>query len=258
MIPVTVKIDMTGFNRGFALASEFTKRTPADACNYAGKEVAFGAYKNTPFVTIEKIDSELDVIKVPVIGKRGKPLARKKRFIANPSNPGVSLAVLIIQARARPGSRCNQLTGGRWALGQSPFKGVTREAGQRAMAAMVDLMTKQRHRSPHFIAAGWLTSFYELKKLVSTKYGGGGGLPPNSHPELGDVQPAKPGTTAVCVIENDVGLEGKNPSHNRALMTIGTPALQAALDNEGRKGMDYFLSKTGKEDLEIPVNRAWA
>lgn len=257
---VSVKIDMTGFNRGFSLAQEFTKRTPADACNFAAKEVAFAAYKNTPFVTNDKIDSQLDVIVSPVIGKRGKPLKRKKQFSGGgaTSMSGVPLAALIVQARARPGSRYNALTGGRYALTQSPFKGVSRAAGQRAMAALVDVMIKSRHRSGHFLAAGWLNSFYKLKSLVPSKYRGSSGLPPATNEGLGDAIPAQPGTRAVCVIENDVGLDNKNPSHNRALITYGSPALQSALDGEGRKQMDYFLSKTGREDLEGPVNRAWA
>lgn len=255
---VTCKVDMTGFNRGFALANQFTRKTPEQACNYTGKEVAFAAYQDTPFVTIPVIDAQLEVIEAPVIGKRGKPLKRKKQFVGNAAI-GVPLAALIIQARANPNSRYNQLTGGRYALTASPFKGVSREAGRAAMALMIDIMTKERHKSGHFIAAGWLPSIRILKALVSTRLGGKARVSGQYNDQLGTAIPAKAGeSNTSCVIENDVGLEGLNgPSHNRALMTQGTPALQRALDTVGQKEMNYALSKMGREDLEIPVNKAW-
>lgn len=259
MIPVSVKIDMTGFNRGFQLAQQFTRKAPAEACNYAGKEVAFEAYNNTPFVTPQRVDAELNVIMVPKIGVRGRRLKTKTMAVTEPGFQGVPLSVLVIQARANPNSRYNQLTAGRYALPQSPFKGVSREAGRAAMAALVDAMVKNRHRSGHFVASGWLPAIQKLKAALSSRWGGARPPARVQNEGLGDAQPAQSGSTTVaCVIENDVGLEGQNAaSHNRALMQT-TPALQSALDTVGRKEMRYALTKMGKEDLEAPVNKAWA
>lgn len=268
-IPVKVEIDMTGFNRGFKLASEFTRKTPAEAANFAGKEVAFGAYQNTPYVTPEKVDTELSVISAPVIGARGKPLKNKKHFFgkvgtSNGKAAEVPLAVLIIAARSRPGSNYNVLTNNRYALPSWPYKGIPRRAGAWLMASLVDSMIKARHKSGSFVRAGWLPAIEKLNKLTRTsKFSSGtmdlrlAGKAFFSANLLGDAQPAREGYTATCVIENDVGLEGQNAaSHNRALMQTA-PALQSALDNEGRKQMDYYLSKVGKDDLETPVNAAW-
>lgn len=256
---VDVQVDMTGFNRGFALASQYTSKTPAEAANFAGKEVAFGAYQNTTFVQPQTIVSELEVLETPVIGKRGKPLKNKKKFVAAEKPDEVALAVLIVQARANPNSRYNQLTNKRYALSGSPFKGVSREAGRAAMALAVDLMTKSRRKATHFIAAGWLESIRILKSVLPSKYNSTRAFVAGQGEKLGTAAPAQSGQyVATCTIENDVGLEGENAaSHNRALLQTA-PALQRAIDTEGVKQMNYYLRKTGQEELEIPVNKAWS
>lgn len=241
------------------MASKYTKRAPADTCNFVGKEVAFGAYANTPYVTAPKIDAELDVIVSPVIGKRGKPLKNRKQYSIGKAQ-NVPLAALIIQARANSRSRYNVLTNLRYALSGSPFKGVSRQAGAAAMAALIDNMIKSRRRSVSFIRAGWVRAMKVLKSLTPSRFGGKSGIPSNANEALGDVIPAQQGRTETfCLIENDVGLEGKNSeSHNRALQQYGAPALQMAMDMEGRKQMDYVLKKMGREELEMPVNKAWS
>lgn len=263
--PIQCKVDMTGFNRGFELAMQVTKRTPAQAANRAALEVAITAQKDTPFVTPETVDTELAVLKAPVIGASGRILKKRKNFFGKVGTAAkseeVPLAVLIIAARARPGSYYNQLTNNRYALASWPFKGLPRRAGAWLMASLVDQMIKARHRSGHFLAAGWITSIRVLL-LVDKGRGGGIARPTDLHDygtDLGSCQPAKANSTnTACVIENDVGLEGQNAeSNNRALVIYGMPALQEALDREGRKNMEYFLSKVGKEELENPVNRVW-
>lgn len=269
MIQPIIKIDATGLNCGIALAQQYSKRAPAEGCNFVAKEVAFGAFKNTPVTGAARVDADMQKIASPKIGKRGgiikgnqlrsgnlKKVNRKGKITMVP------LAVLIIQASVSPGSRYNDLTGSRYARTQSPFKGVSREAGRAAMAAAENQMIKGRRRSASgFIRAGWLKAMKILKSLSPSKYGGNSRIPSGQNVEaLGDVIPAKSGKTETfCQIENDVGLAGKNSaSHNRALQKYGAPALQAAMDREGKVQMDYFLKKSGKEDLEVPVNKAWS
>lgn len=271
MRPAIIKWDATGLNRGLALASQYTSKAPADACNFAAKEVAFEAYKNTPVTGAARVDSDMGKIVAPKIGKRGGTIkgvqlrsgklitkTRKRKTVEVP------LAVLIIQARANFGSHYNDLAGGRYALTGSPFKGVSPAAGRAAMAAAENQMIKARRRSANgFIRAGWLKAIKTLKGLVPSKYQGrSSGVQTSGQnvDALGDVVPAQSGRTQTyCQIENDVGLDGKNSvSHNRALQQYGAPALQLAMDTEGRKQMEYFLKKSGQEDLAGLVNKAWS
>jgi hypothetical protein len=263
-----VAIDMTGFNRGFALASQFTRKTPAEACNYAGKEIAFGAYQNTNVVLPQVVDSELAVISMPVIGVRGKPLKNRKNFFGkvgtSAASSEVPLAVLIIAARSRPGSRYNALTNNRYALPSWPFKGIPKRAGAWLMSSLVNQMVKARHKSGGFVRAGWLPAIKLLSAKTKGRFQRNGpsslfaaGTAFFSNNLLGDATPAQEGHQASCVIENDVGLAGQNAeSHNRALMEQAS-ALQSAIDGVGRKEMDYYFKKVGREELEIPVNNAW-
>jgi hypothetical protein len=195
---------------------------------------AVNAKAQTPFVTPERVDRELSVITQPVIGKRGKALKNKKRYAAGPqANGAAPLAVLIIQARVRAGSRYNVLTAGRYALPASPFKGVSREVGRRAMAAMVDAMIKARHRSGKFILVGW---FDAIRILGPYAAWGSGNASQNRGAyygnQLGDASPAQPGLRCGASIENDIGLGGQNrASMNRALWEYGSGPLQRSPAN---------------------------
>ena len=270
LITPKVTIDATKLNRGFALAREYSTTAPADACNYTAKEVAFGAYENTPVTTAARVDREFLIDTQPKIGVRGKPLKGKKILkggkVVNYERHGetteVQLAVLIAQARANSSSKYNIATGFRYYLPRSPFAGVSRAAGRAAMASLIDSMLKGRRRSASgFLRAGWLASMTRLKRLVPAKYRGKSDVTTSGQnvDELGTVIPAKKGESKTfCQIENDVGLDNKNPNQNKALIEIGSPALQRAMDTQGQKEMDYFLKKSGKEDLADPVNKAWA
>lgn len=263
---VNAKIDMSGLNKAVALGMEYTKRTPAQVCNTTGLEVAIGAKNNMPFVTVERIDTELAVIATPKIGKRGKPLKKGKVYsggLGTSRTPDVPLAVLIVQARANKNSRYNQLTNSRYALTGSPFKGVSPAAGRAAMAALVHVMVANRHRSGHFLMAGWIDSIKELLPYTANRYRRGGSRPLDGaksayDSNLGDAKPAKEGeTNASCVIENLIGYEGKNAaSFDRALQLHGGPGLQASVDTQGVIAMNYYLKKSSDAELVKPFNDA--
>lgn len=262
---LTCTVDTSGLNRGLALAGQFTRKAPAQACNYAALSVAYEAQANTPFVTPQTVDTELAVIKTPLIGKRGKPKKKLGYGSAKGSadRDDVSLAVLIIQARGQYNSEYNQLTNYRYALFGSPFKGVSRAAGAALMSTLIHQMIASRHKSGHFIAAGWLPSIKIMaasdRGVAGTPRNAGGWFGKSYNDKIGNASPAQIGSTvAVCTIENDVGLEGMNAeSHNRALM-LTTPILQRAVDTVGAREMNYALAKLAKEDLEGPVNKAWS
>lgn len=262
----TCTIDSTGLNTAIAFASRWTKRTPSEVVNTVGGEVAIGAKNGMPFVTVPTIDTELAVTVTPKIGKRGKPLKRGKQYSGGSgtaSNPDVALAVLIIQARARPGSNYNALTNNRYALTASPFKGLSRAAGRAAMAAMVSQMIARRHSSGAFLKAGWIECVKDLLPYSVNRFrrGSSNGPPLEGArsyygANLGGATPAQSGSVnAVCVIENDIGYEGANAaSFDKALQLHGLPVLQNSLDKEGRNTMDYALNASNKE-LEQGFNR---
>ena len=248
----TVTIDASGLNEALAECLKWSTKAPAATANYAAYYVAKGAFYGTKKIEVATVDADLSVLELPVIGKRGKPLKGKRQFAAGLGGSRlVPLAVLIIQARARAGSRYNQLTGGRYRLPQSPFKGVSRAAGAFAMRAAVDRMVKQRHSSTGFIRAGWLPAIKTLGAIVGDA---GGMMDRATSLGLGAAIPAASGSAqARCVIANDVGLSGSNShSNNRALIDKGSGPLQAAIDAQGQKEMAYAMRKHG-EALERKI-----
>lgn len=261
-IAISCQIDTSKLSAGLNLCQEFTKRTPAESCNTAGLEIAIGAKNRMPVVPVPRIDTELAVLVSPVIGKRGLPLKNKKHFTATTGtarNPDVALAILIIQARARPGSAYNVLTNNRYALSASPFKGVSRAQGAAAMAVLVHEMIASRHSASAFLKAGWVPVVEKMRRYSVNKYRLGllaiGFDPQYRGGDLGKATPATPGQAlAICVIENDIGYEGLNAaSFNHALWQYGAPGLQQSIDDEGVKAMQYYLDHAGK-DLEKNFN----
>lgn len=259
MLNLTVKIDSSNLNTGLEIASRYTKKTTAEVVNTSALFVAMNARKNMPFVTPERVDTELSVIAHPVIGKRGNVLKNRKTYTAAKQlGGGAPLAALIVQARASQTSKYNKLTNFRYAISASPFKGKSREAGRAAMAALVDKMIKARHKSGKFLAAGWIPVIGIMRKFARSN------LMQTSAPigglesgRLGAAAPAREGFTCTAQIENDVGMEGVNrASFNRALLTYGGPGLQSAVDKVADQEMKYALRKM-EEGLVNAVNPKW-
>lgn len=249
-----VTIDARGLEAGLKIAGEWNTRTPAEAVNTAGYAIAVDAQNNMPFVPVPKIDAELSTVVNPVIGKRGKPLKNKKRFTANVEvGKDAPFPALIIQAASNPGSRYNALTNFRYALLRSPFWNKSRAAGRALMADLVHKMIAARHKSPHFLQAGFNVAIQVLRPLSKLRPQRYSGIPGSSQGQnLGSVDPAKPGTSAVCTLANLIGSQGKNAaSMDHALQTIGAPILQRAVDREGVNAANYALKKSGQELAEL-------
>lgn len=267
---VKCTIDSSGINNAIAFGARWTKRTPAQVVDTVGCEVAIGAKNDMPFVTVPTIDAELGMMVSPKLGKRGKQV-KGNQFTGNGkkvlvTRKGVAtpvpLAVLIIQARARSGSKYNADTNNRYA-GPSPFKGVTQLRGMAAMAAAVSKMIGRRHSSGSFLLAGWIETIRTMLPFSVNRFrrGSSNGPPLEGArsyygANLGGAEPAQAGSVnAVCTIHNDIGYIGANAaSFDKALQEHGAPALQRALDREGRNTMDFALKAAGKE-LEQGFNR---
>lgn len=258
---IKVDINMKGLEKGMAAGLLFTKRTPVQVVNTAAYWVALNTRDAIPFVTPEKIDTELSVIQNPVIGKRGKPLKRKKVY--TPKATGEApLAALIVAARANPSSYYNRVTNARYLLTKNPFKGVSRAAGRAAMALLIDKMVKARHKSGRFLKSSFVPIVRALFPFAAQKYVPGGGSVTGDRGSYygtgtGVASPAREGNRIVATISSLLGMEGRNaPSHNRALWTFAAPVLQDMVDREGRKQMEYALKKGGVEFKEA-LERHW-
>lgn len=266
------KLDTSLLDKGLQAAARVTKRCASELVNTAAYWIAVNAKNKTPFVTPQKIDSEMGTIVTPLKGIRGKVLSQK--YAKNKVySSGLTLkvkdkkgrekevprAALIVAARANPNSRYNQLTNHRYAISKNPFKGFNRSLGRQKMTALVDRLIKSRHSSSKFLRAGWIPAILAIKPFAVRKYTRGAG-PPDTDlkskipPDIGSGMPAKEGAwKVVSTIENAVGMRGKNKlSHNQALAKYGVKPLQDAIDHEGRKNMEYAMKKMG-EDIEKSV-----
>lgn len=281
VLTVTCKIDTKRLNAGIALALRYTKRTPAQAVNTAACEIAITAKNTMPFVTAQRIDAELGAVGVPRLGSKGQPLqqftksgksvAKNKTYHGTmmgryEATKNIPLTVLIMIARSNPESNYNLTTGGRYALARNPMAGFSRALGLFKMRTLIDNMIKARHRSGHFLMAGWIPAVRALLPLSVNKWrrGSSAAGPPLEGQQdfygadLGDALPALEGSTmALCIITNNLGYEGKNSfNFNKALWEHGALPLQRAVDDEGVKQMQYFLDKSG-EELVVDMNAAW-
>ena len=260
---VTCEIKLDGLLRGMAAANTCNGRTATESANVACYYVSKYAYAETPFVTPAKMDSELSVIGVPVIGKRGKVI-KKKRYSAVPqAGNKPSFAALIVMARANPQSTYNALTKDRYALPPGTFSNLGKDERKALVAEYVDKMIKSRHSSGKFLAQGWIPCIQQAYKVaiypgsIGTKLGGGRPPVENVNERLGRFTPAKRGQRAVASVENMVGAEGVlGVDYNNALHRYGTTPLQRAVDRVAANEMNYALKNMEKE-VAAAVKQHW-
>ncbi len=245
--------DQTNFNRAMAEAARFSKRTPALMVNTAAFHVTLFWIHEMDKVPIERIDQELAATLSPGRLKSGKlsKAKRRAREVVSVAVGGagrsttVPLAVLIIQARGRPGSNYNRITGGRWAT-PSPFKGVSRALGLAAMSAAVSRMVKSRHRSVAFLASSMLPAADDLRPFIA--HGSKGRAPKPDrlsvrqvgNPKGGAIPATEGQPIATAVIFSNIGLFGMQAQGQlRAIWNHGEPAMQRAFDAEAENQMNY-------------------
>lgn len=265
MLQPTLKVDSHNWLQGQILLRQNSKTLPGEALARAVGFVVKDARDHTPFVTMGKIDTELAVEVIPMIGARGKPLKNKKFYKTSglgqrrspDAHPSVPLTWLIIGARAKPGSNYNQITGGRWQIsGGHPFKGHSVSEFGSIMAKYIDKMVKGRHSGTHFFQASWGPVLAALAPLVPQKYKdyfsriAGKKAFKETRIDIGTAQLTGAGTTqATLKIENRVGMSGEYPGYdqqvNAAAHRVLEPVLQRAIDanyiqqmqEAGRRGL---------------------
>lgn len=248
---IDCKIDVSGLVRGIAAGRKFSRKALSKTINSALLHVAVDAQDRTPFVQVQTIDAELNAVRAAVVGRSGKALKGKASFTTgrNVRHPTtgqmVPLAALIIQAKA---GGDNATLGKGFSLTRSPFFGVSRSLGAQKMRYYVDRLVKNRHRSTHFLASGWREAIEILKTMVSSGLRGQEGIGGQG---LGSAIPAPEGDSTRGEMANEVGEQGPDAkAANEALWIHAAPALQAALDEEGRGRLNVALKKMGSEFQE--------
>lgn len=248
LIASTCRIETGHLLAAQKIFDRFSKTAPAESLNRTVLFVVRDAQNRTPFVPPSRIDAELSVDVTPRISQRtGRPVSRRTRNASLISARaggrsfvhGVPFTWLIIGARAKPGSRYNRLTGGRYALAQHPLKGVPRSGFAAAMAAAVSRMVNPRHSSSHFFQHTWSAIIEKLLPFVPSKYRRGLGTFKRGaiDPDLGAVNPAEPGLVkATCAIDLRLGMSGEwgnlDAQRNAAMHRILGPILQDAITRE--------------------------
>lgn len=263
MIEMMAIVETGSFDRALGLAMKWSSRAPAKIITDTARGVTFKAMAYTPAVDVQTIDTDLDVVVTPVIGKRGQVLsqryAKNRNYVARGGGAGdepfgnVPLAWLLIGSRAKQESEYNIATSWRWMIaGAHPLKGHKVSEFYEIMRDLVSRMVKGRHSSTHFLQAGWGAV---TKKLRSLPYGSpvieGVDLNRPVDADLGDV---KYGTTEGqfwMLLENKIGTSGPgdalNEKRNAALFLYGEPALQRALDEQARELETRYLPRAAEE-----------
>jgi hypothetical protein len=263
---VIVKFDQTKLNEAVEMRMRVisSSRTPQQIVDTAAFWITVNARKFTPFTTQAKIDTELSVSTRPKLFKSGKPMKTKKLLSFGnlglnakiPKYADVPLVALIIQASSNPGSNYNQLTNSRFALTNSPFKGVYRQQGAALMKAAMDRLVKARHSSTHYLASGWLAPQRILYPLAVRSWGRGSSSDAGTGADLsasqsarGSATPASSGLACFATIENSTGGIGPNADkQNQALIKFGSAPLQQAADLEEAQLLEYTRKAMEKGD----------
>jgi hypothetical protein len=256
MLNVSCVVDTSRLNAQVAEGIRFSRRSPAQNVNSAALAVVNRAIDLTPFVPVQRIDTELGTAVVLQRKSRGSGFRTAKRTqVLMGGKRGdivttVPLTVLIVRARQRPDSNYNRRTNRRYLLPSTAFRGP---GGRAAMAAYINRMIKSRHSSTKFLIAGWVAARAGLRARA---YSGEPIIDVESsvsvETDKGRSMPAREGGfTTMCVIENLIGLgQSVNAqNYNRALLEHGTRPLQRAIDEVAEDKMRHIWEKQLAGDL---------
>lgn len=246
---MSVTVDTSRLSKAIAARLQFPGRTEAQIVNTMAFYAARNAKDLTPFAPVGKIDTEIRVSASHYITKSGAVSTRKRRaFGMGDIRKDIPLVALIVNSRANPGSRVNQLEGNRYLSPQSPFKGVSREQGARLMKEAVRKLIAARHKGVKFILSGWVPAIKALYPFADKRRGGTGATASDlEYAQRGDASPATEGNwKCQAIIENATGTGSKagQPKFNEALIKFSAPALQRAVDIEEAGAIKYMIDKT--------------
>lgn len=233
---VKCDIDTSNLMKAQALFQRHSKRDPAESLNKTVLFIARDAQRRTPFVTIGRIDAQLNVQTTRRISTRtGKPVSPKTKNanLVNVTEGGAATKITL--ARLHMFSRYNKMTDFRYWL---PLESFSPGQGQSGFWKKIDMvatrMVKARHSSTHFFQASWGAI---IRLLAAHVPGASTKAIRSASNELGSVLPAKTGTTTpTVVIENLIGNAKRYPTinmrRNLAAQRILVPVLRSAIEAE--------------------------
>ena len=245
---ITCQIDTSGLMAAQRIFNDYSRKTPAQSLNRTVLFILRDVQKTTPFATMSRIDTDMQVTTTPRISKvTGRQVSRNTR---NPNIVTVTeggMATRIVLARLHYGSRYNVRTDHRYWINQQLFSRGQGQAGFWKKVEQVAIrMVKARHSSMHFFQSTWGVIIRKLLPNVPSSMRAGiiPGFGAGSDAGLGEATAAKEGgVTCSCIIENFVGTSGAWPNidarRNAYLNTVMGALLQAAIDREFESKMAY-------------------
>jgi len=236
-IPTLNRLDTTNLNKALAVFRKFSRSAPSIMVNRTAMFVVIETQKNTPFVELGRISSDMQVSVVPVVPTRGV----KKGTTQVVMNEKVTMAMKIVLARMHPNSKYSRMTGNRWPIAKPQIGGTN--AGARYWSfwnfveQAAERMVRARRSSTHFLKASWTPILMKLKTAVGSSVSMATLGINRKVLMTGEVELAKSGTSQpVCKISNTLGMNGPNAilgeKYNAAAHRILEPIMQRAIDKE--------------------------
>lgn len=235
------------------LLRQYSKSNPSESLAKAVAFVIKDAKDNTPFVTLERIDTELSVVSSPAVLKSGKLSRDKTRQREEVDLDSQSVAARIVLSRLHPDSNYNRLTDMKYAIDRMSFSpGLGISGFWSRVIATATRMVKSRHSSTHFFKVSWNAVLCKMIGLVPQNYRGavtmwaGGGRPVIA--ELGNATMTGVGSPQVFLrIDNNMGTDEEYPTiaarRNEAAHRILGPVLQRAIDRNYEKQMQIAAER---------------
>ena len=242
--PVTYQVDTSVLNKAIPEVALLVGRTIAEQCVTSAGWICLNAQKATPFVSVARIDAELDVDRTPARGTARtttQKFAQANKLGKLPWTEGMMIAL----QRTNPNSPYSKSTGNRWPLAYT--KGMKGQMRWRFFQQAAERMKSSRHSSTHFLQAGWKKVvrnlfahplFQHAKKYRNAGTVGNEGMNKSDYGLLGNLDIMQAGSACVVTASNDIGdrvgsgnaiLDAK---HRAALLAHASGPLQDAVIRE--------------------------
>lgn len=253
MNQIKVKLRMDEFNRVYRRKLELTKRGLAETANKTAFFVARRACRETPRADRSEILAEIGVVGKREIaqkisytkkGKIRKGGLVKENVYAGEDESGLnSNAERIIRARIQRGlplpRRVEKITGGKQP-GVTEIRAAVKAFVGSALSAVGD------------VASGWLPAIKTLANLMKEGAGQAAARGVKQFgKDQGRAEPARPGISPIAVIENSV--QNRLARDPNFLVEKGLPALQAAIDYEAGKILEYVKRKEYEDAKRLGI-----
>lgn len=227
---VQFRVNSSQFDAALKRYAALSRRTPAQVVNKKAYYIIRRAIWHTHKAEYAKMAHEIGIeARAVAFGttKAGKPKVKRGKAIwANSPSKGAPLLALMIHARSKRGKHH-----GRY---DSPWKGVSRNAGASAMLKAMKRIWGARARSIAYLKSGWITARDAFRRYSG---GVGPGLPPTEGRTIRQLGRPK-GSASVAVDDRwkaratFTNSASTKRDHKQALYLYAEPALHRAFAEE--------------------------